>query len=1556
MTVAEHSTSPNTADLLKSASRRLVETGARNRLVHVNRSARRSNTIAVINERADFIFELLKLDGRKMKFLATAKTDEGEQDELELSQFLPTDEVDESRLSDRNLETPLTLDRLQKSLLKIAREARTAEEEQGVNILYLAIGFLRWFESESSSMPRESPLILLPVELIRNERTFVHDIQCRDEDIVTNLPLQERLRVDFGVELPEISDDDDWRPSSYFQKIRDRLSGHPRWSIDGDGMQLGFFSFSKLLMLRDLDPENWPDGALSSLDLVQKLLIDGFEPQSPMFEKGSNLDKLLETAELMHVVESDASQAKVIEEVRTGRNLVVQGPPGTGKSQTISNILAVAAFDGKKILFIAEKMAALQVVHKRMADNGLGDLCLELHSKFANKKAFLFELRKTLSNAAYSTESSSDHSGLKHARDELNRINDILHTRVPGCEYTPFEAISSVVNFIGREVTAPTFSQPRLAEFSSENICRIRGIVERYAGSLAKAGNFAEHPFFGVENLQLQPTDRQRLDTEIGEAVASLDDLLTLHRRVADTIGLKRDATFDSVNWLIDLLKHAMGAPESAGEYLQSLLEHKEDFRFCGAIAAGSAWQEAKSELSEEFTDIAWQYRAESIRSNLAKSVGSIFPSWSGRYRSASSELSTLLSGPIPKSPRERLALVDRLMAGQSKLEAFKDDEDYLKSRLGDGWRAEKTDFHGLNEVLNWLSRVFQLADLTAQSVRELLVLAANEPDLAGELAQKSKCAEQALKTPAQRLEMSLAIGGAANGDQPISRIVERLGRIRSEQHRYEEWVQLQNCRNQLNIDQLDELAGLLENQVIKPEQAVDEYLYATAEARWNRALSEMPQLMDLARIDRHDLVESFKSLDSERSRDAQREIRNQHLAQMPKGAFGEMAFLRGEMAKKTRHHSIRRIMKKAGSMVQKIKPIFMMSPISVAQYLPPGILEFDLLVIDEASQVRPEEALGAIARAGQIVVVGDQKQLPPTSFFDRLADDAEFSDDETDQVSTARAEEMESILTLCEARGLGSSMLEYHYRSRDPSLMTVSNKEFYDDRLVLPPSPHQKDDSFGLKFTQVQGVYSSRRRGGGRPGTNRLEAEAVAKALADHARSSPSSSVGIVTFSKAQADIMTEVLELARRKDPVLDNLLREEFHENVFVKNIENVQGDERDVILITVGYGPHEPGGPLLSMNFGPVNNEGGERRLNVLFTRARLRCEVFTSFDPREIDLTRTKREGPRVLKRFLEFARSGELAEKLPTGDAADSPFEADVAREIESLGYPVDHQVGSAGFKIDLGVRHPERRGRYILAVECDGARYHSALWARERDRHRQAILEGFGWQFHRIWSTDWFYNRMHEIDRLSSALGQAAEKADHPMLVPGTNRGQIEQTPDDKPADIDWPTKPPELQVPAYKRSDIQISTAVEHLENFLTELAVIATSIVEIEGPIHTVEVARRIARGLGKTSASPRIKKTTKDALQLAEGSHQIKRSGEFWLTQAQEQNVPIRDRSQEPSITKRPEYVSEMEFQAAAALIRSESGHVDTDELVRAISRLLGYKRAGPKLRSRVKDAL
>jgi hypothetical protein len=331
---------------------RLVETGTRNRLVHVNRAKTRGNVLNIVNERSDDVFRLL-CSGKTLKFKATGKdkSDKGD-DDVVLAAI--DEEIGEVRYTDNLLEVRLGPDALQKKLLKIQREARTAEEESGVNLLYLALGFLTWFEDPSSKIAREAPLVLVPVELVRNAKTSTFDIKIRDDEFPTNLPLQQRLKGDFGIELPDVENEEDWAPSAYFDEVRDVISGSERWSVDNDAIQLGFFSFSKLLMYRDLDAKSWPEDALTEHDLTRGLLWEGFDTDPPLFDDRPQLDEILQPDDIFHVVDADASQAMVIEEVRRGRNLVVQGPPGTGKSQTITNIIAAAVKDGKTVLFVAE--------------------------------------------------------------------------------------------------------------------------------------------------------------------------------------------------------------------------------------------------------------------------------------------------------------------------------------------------------------------------------------------------------------------------------------------------------------------------------------------------------------------------------------------------------------------------------------------------------------------------------------------------------------------------------------------------------------------------------------------------------------------------------------------------------------------------------------------------------------------------------------------------------------------------------------------------------------------------------------------------------------------------------------------------------------------------------------------------------------------------------------------------------------------------------------------------------------------------------------------------
>ena len=450
--------------LFDDTRKRLVETGTRNRLIHVNRTNTRGNVLNIVNERSDDIYSILST-GKAMRFRANGH-DQRDADEIVLADEIDGD-VGEGRHKDNLLETRLGPDALAKRLLKIAREAKTAEEEQGINILYLALGFATWFEDKESGVAREAPLVLLPVELVRDPRRSTYDLRVRPDDMMTNLPLQQRWQEDFGIRLPEIDNElGDWHPSDYHAQVEAIVAERPGWKVNRDAIQLGFFSFSKLLMYRDLALNAWPENALETHELTQGLLHEGFAHEPPLFGPDDRLDAILPPDKLFHVVDADASQAKVIEEVRAGRNLVVQGPPGTGKSQTITNIIAAAAKEGKTVLFVAEKMAALSVVHDRLVKVGLRDLILELHSKTANKKAVLGELARTLSAGQATPAMPPKPEALRTVRDRLNALADALHAPIGDSGESPFTVLGRQARYLGMGAPMPTLAAPTVAALS----------------------------------------------------------------------------------------------------------------------------------------------------------------------------------------------------------------------------------------------------------------------------------------------------------------------------------------------------------------------------------------------------------------------------------------------------------------------------------------------------------------------------------------------------------------------------------------------------------------------------------------------------------------------------------------------------------------------------------------------------------------------------------------------------------------------------------------------------------------------------------------------------------------------------------------------------------------------------------------------------------------------------------------------------------------------------------------------------------------------------------
>lgn len=461
------------------------------------------------------------------------------------------------------------------------------------------------------------------------------------------------------------------------------------------------------------------------------------------------------------------------------------------------------------------------------------------------------------------------------------------------------------------------------------------------------------------------------------------------------------------------------------------------------------------------------------------------------------------------------------------------------------------------------------------------------------------------------------------------------------------------------------------------------------------------------------------------------------------RGDYTDKSLILLEIGKQKRHIPIRQLLDRAGGAVQAMKPCFMMSPLSVAQYLKPGGLRFDLLVIDEASQMRPEDAVGAIARCGQIVVVGDPKQLPPTAFFAR-GDGGDDNDDEADEEVDA-----ESILDLAQTVFRPVRRLRWHYRSRHGSLVAFSNREFYDGDLMVFPSPAEADADQGVVSVKVDGIYKAR--------SNQAEVEAVCTAAVEHMRTRPDRSLGIATMNGVQRDLIALEMDRLAATLPEVENY-RERWSETLerfFVKNLENVQGDERDVIFISTVFGPPAPGARVLQ-RFGPINGASGHRRLNVLFTRAKHHVRLFTSMAPEDITAGPDSPRGAQVLKAYLAYAQTGRLEAGVETGREADSDFEVFVRDRLRAAGYDAVPQVGVAGYFIDLAVRDPRSPATFLLGIECDGASYHSSRSARDRDILRQEVLEGLGWTIYRIWSTDWFRDPAGQTSKLLSFIESA--------------------------------------------------------------------------------------------------------------------------------------------------------------------------------------------------------
>jgi very-short-patch-repair endonuclease len=1543
-------TKPKT-DITRSldlARRDLLDLGLRNPLL--NYKLLRGKGLDIVDEKPVELFRILVREEKRMSFLpgGSCPLDGNEAGQL----MQPEDDAEASpHHTDLRIQTEYSSQQLQSRLLATYRTARTSIEEQGVNTLYLALGMVNWREDDKTEKFYRAPLILVPVTLERSGALDRFHLQYSGEEIGENVSLAEKLKQEYGLkEFPSLPEDEDLDIAAYFQAVGGAIGGRPGWSVDTEAIALGFFSFAKFLMYRDLDPTTWPAPQdVLEHGILQSLFGDGgFQSTAPSYSDDKLLDDQLADSKLVQVVDADSSQTIALLEAIGGHNLVIQGPPGTGKSQTIVNLIAGAVAQGKKVLFVSEKMAALDVVKRRLDKLRLGGPCLELHSNRTNKKSIIEELKRTVSDQnARAPALNSELALLADSRTRLNEYAKAVNEQIGSSGETPRSAFAKQLDAESalQRAEVPVVRLDAAANWTAVDFARQALLVRQVQDRLATSGVPRRHPFWASTLTILLPTEKEQIRTLIARARATAASLDSTSKTLAALCSVAAPSNPTGAAFLCESVKYVLSSPDLTGintelpEWLSREAEIRE------ILDLGKHYRDDRRQYKGTLRPDAWTRNVGETRQVCAQMGAKWWRFLSGRWRRAKRELASLCLADPPSTQPAQLSLLDAIIRAAGAAARISAAHQLMTKLFPSGWAGLDSDWDLLESQTSWLidaRRRIQQGSLgawcTGPSLASLDRVEARRQVQEFEVAQKAF--SEALNAWTQKLKIDESRFEHPLSSQPFSGLIARWDAQISRIDDLHTLVAINHLIAQCETEGLQAIVPVVSNWDHAGTYLFTVYERARLDALLDRAFSDRPSLASFDGGTHGQVMDQFRRLDLLQLEHDGALLAARHAGSVPKGGgTGEIGLLWREFQKRGRFLPVRTLMMRAGHAIQSIKPVFMMSPLSIANYLPPGALAFDLVVFDEASQVKPVDALGAIARGKQVVVVGDSKQMPPTSFFDSLAA-SEETEEEEEAAATA---DIESILGLFCAKGARERMLRWHYRSRHESLITVSNHFFYDNKLVVFPSPARERKALGLVYRHLDDAWYDR----GRTRTNPEEAKTVAAAVMAHAGAQlqlprqQRETLGVAAFSIAQMNAILDQLEVLRRQNPSCEEFFSYPPHEPFFVKNLENVQGDERDVIFISVGYGRTIEGFP--TTNFGPLNRAGGERRLNVLISRARRRCEVFTNLRADDIDLSKTGSAGVAALKTFFKYAETGQLDVPAQAGRPPDSEFEEHVRRRLTALGHEVHTQVGSAGFFLDLAVVDPANPGRYLLGIECDGASYHRARSARDRDRLRQAVLEGLGWRIHRIWSTDWFRHPDQELSKVVKAIETAriAGKAAATAPPIGPNEAELPaavlNTPPETPPQVNPSLPPYECATVSLHLGDIEM-----HLVD-RGQLADLIARVVNIESPVHKIEAARRVLNSAGVQRFGSRIQQTFEEAVDLGVARKLFVLRGEF-LWRNGMQDPPVRDRSQLPAPSRKFEFIAPEEIRQAILTIARESCGIAPSEVPGAVCRALGFARA------------
>lgn len=1785
----------------------LLDFGKRNRLINFKEN-KRSN-VRIISPSCDSLFSLIAIQEKVIEFPYAI--------EHVVDPYAEEDEDFYEIISEGDVKTSKRPKDLQRTLKHLRYKANTSIEEQGINILYLAFGLLKWKEREDSSQMLCSPLILVPVKLTVESLTSPYKLSLYEDDIVVNPTLSYKLDNDFGIILPDFDVSQD-EIETYFNKV-ENVVRNQGWTVERC-TNLTTLSFLKINMYKDLERN---EDKLSSNTIISALVGELSPMQISEELNNFDHDKNERPIDTFQVVDADSSQQDAILLSKKGISFVLQGPPGTGKSQTITNIIAEAIADGKKVLFVSEKVAALQVVYNRLAKVGLADFCFALHSHKANKKEILHELANSISLDRKKVREEALHEliVLEKKRQELNDYEQQLHTPCSKLNISIFNVNGKLAKLEG--TPNYIFDIKDVDDTSVEQLEERIYLLKQLSITIGKKTEDYSQNVWRNSNVKYVTNElRHDIDANITACLPIISEISDSFRNCCEKLDLAIPASIEGYNLLKELLKltdkayiiplkwiysdkfdllftdieqfsrltgninelqkniyavycddidtcnaclihstllHQMGLlksvlketnandiakgitrmketvlsykntllnlygevgkmaklfglkelPTSLAQYkkyvsifdtllslshytpTQNLLNKKEVLRIQKTIADCKSQHEKCKKIQKEVLAICDKdILSQDLYPMLQRFRGeydTFFRFVNRNYKSDMRTLKKYLTDSSNLSYQKALSLLTLLKdASDSSKEIEIHQEQYIAD-YGIYYNGIETDWELLEQVVGTfetmlsmisiitptmqqmlVENVVPISELKAfkeentqiliddvySNINSLLITGFDEETRIGTINQeldelisdlshfektysdicsKRKCEGDfttilselqilseiqsgkkelekkevylskhyekyynGLKTDWNKLKDALSYAKDLRiyvemynlprsyvtkictekyfiefEKQSLKKFIEldidlanplswyfslfedsssfykcdfaelksRMELCRDNKYLLEEWVDYRSVREKCVSAGLGSYLLEIEGKNISSDEIVDAYRKRFYNLWLDKMLPLFPAVLNFRKNVHIQTIEEFCALDKEQFKIAQARVRERALSRMPDfnaitTTRDEIGILKRELSKQRRLMPLRKLFMSIPNLITSLKPCFMMSPLSVSVFLEANSYEFDMVIFDEASQVHTEDAIGAIMRGKQAIIVGDTKQLPPTNFFAASLNDDDYDIDaeEKDIYSGAYESILDEAVAVLPERGL-----RWHYRSRHEHLIAFSNIKIYNGSLITFPSSIETAPDFGVEYIYVaDGVYD---RSGKR--NNPIEANKVANLVFEHIRKYPGRSLGVVTFSEAQQNAVDAAIRQKRIQNSFYEFFFSEDKDEPFFIKNLENVQGDERDTIIFSIGYARDNKG--IMYMNFGPLSRDGGYRRLNVAITRAKYNIKLVGSIVPTDIDADRTSSEGVKMLRSYIEFAQHGisALENEVTFDDKLnfDSPFEESVYDFLVSKGYEVVTQVGCSGFRIDMAVKSPVKSGKFTLGIECDGATYHSSRTARERDRLRQEILESMGWKIYRIWSTDWIKDFKSEEDRLLAAIEASFKSSQNGRIDSNEHQQQMAN-------DIIIEEK---IETPKntnrFGFEEYHLCNSDEYI--YMTPSNALK-KIIEIEQPIHFEELCRKMAPLYGRQKATSVVRNEIRTLLTTNLRSYIENKDSFISLKDFKELKVRV---PQDGSEYLRPiNYICDDELLLAMITIVQNSFGITPEDLFIVTARELGYKRTGENIMS------